>query len=370
MADFAVEVQKNDKSAESFVTPCSYAGFFLHFTERIAGDYSALSEHRQNGTAERNASMKLKNKIIESVALVLPLLLAVICLAFVSMGSHQASLPIPMPQEFVGEYSYDGENWQELTEKSDISALNGDLFLRGHFLREIKAGWQLHFYRNHIGVSAKVNGEQFYIDAMLAIPNLDTGLFVSMCAREWMGFLVPEISTQDVVEIRLHNPHVIGNKTAYRDFLTTLCSGMLGTNFLQKNLETYGNLPRVIGGLLAVASLLFIGAAIAAVVVRIPISSKLFKLGFLILCAGGFIAFDTIDLSFWSELNAFSTYAQLLCMMMAVFFLEYFVSDFFAGKRHMIAKVAVGGSALLNSVLFILSFSGRCRDRHGSHRVG
>ena len=302
--------------------------------------------------------MELKNTIIESVALVLPLLLAVICLAFVSGGSQQASLPIPMPQEFVGEYSYDGENWQELTEESDISALNGDLFLRGNFLREMKAGWQLHFYRNHIGVSAKVNGEQFYMDTMLAIPDLDTGLFASMCAREWMGFLVPGISTQDVVEIRLHNPHVIGNKTAYRDFLMTLCCDMPGTNFFQKHLATYGNPSRVIGGLLAVVSLLFIGAAIAAVVVRIPISNELFKAGLLILCAGGFIAFDTIDLSFWSELNAFSTYAQLLCMMMAVFFLEHFISDFFEGRRRIMAKGAVVLSALTDSILFIISFTG------------
>ena len=302
--------------------------------------------------------MKLRNKIIESVALVLPLLLAVICLAFVSMGSHQASLPIPMPQEFVGEYSYDGENWQKLTETSDISALKGDLFLRGNFLREMKAGWQLHFYRNHIGVSAKVNGEPFYMDTMLTIPNLDTGLFVSMCAREWMGFLVPEISTQDVVEIRLHNPHVIGNRTAYRDFLMTLCCDMPGTNFFQKHLEIYGNPSRVIGGLLAVVSLLFIGAAIAAVVVRIPISTKLFKVGLLILCAGGFIAFDTIDLSYWSELNAFSTYAQLLCMMMAAFFLEYFISDFFKGRKRTIAKGAAVLSALTDCILFIISFTG------------
>lgn len=302
--------------------------------------------------------MKLRNKIIESVALVLPLLLAVICLAFVSMGSHQASLPIPMPQEFVGEYSYDGKSWQKLTEKSDISALKGDLFLRGNFLREMKAGWQLHFYRNHIGVSAKVNGEPFYMDTMLTIPNLDTGLFVSMCAREWMGFLVPEISTQDVVEIRLHNPHVIGNRTAYRDFLMTLCCDMPGTNFFQKHLEIYGNPSRVIGGLLAVVSLLFIGAAIAAVVVRIPISTKLFKVGLLILCSGGFIAFDTIDLSYWSKLNAFSTYAQLLCMMMAAFFLEYFISDFFKGRKRTIAKGVVVLSALTDCILFIISFTG------------
>ena len=302
--------------------------------------------------------MKVKNKIMEYIMLVLPLLLAVVCIASVSIGSQQASLPVPMPQEFIGEYSYDGENWQAITENADISALDGDLFLRGHFLRDMKASWQLNFYRNHIGVSLKVNGEQIYMDSMLSIPNMDAGLFASMCAREWIAFPVPEISAQDIVEVRLHNPHAVGNKTAYKDFLTTLCSGMPGTNFLQKNIEAYGKSSRVAGGMLAAASLMFIGAAISAVVVRIPISNKLFKLGLLILSAGGFIAFDTIDLSFWSELNALNTYAQLLCMMMAVFFLEYLVSDFLTDRTQMIVKWVVGFSALINSVLFILSFTG------------
>lgn len=302
--------------------------------------------------------MKSKNRIIESIVLVLPLLLALICLVYVSVGSHQASLPVPMPQELIGEYSYDGENWQELTENADISALDGDLFLRGHFLRDMKNGWQLRFYRNHIGVSIKLNGEPIYADAMLCIPDLDTELFVSMCAQEWMGVLVPEISTQDTIEIYLHNPHVIGNRSAYRDFLTTLCSDMPGTNILQQNLAAYGKPQRVIGGILAAASLMFIGAAIAAVIVCIPISNMLFKFGLLTLCAGGFIAFDTIDLSFWSELNVFNTYTQLLCMIMAVFALEHFFSDYFADKKRIVVKAAVWISALFNSVLFILSFAG------------
>ena len=45
--------------------------------------------------------MKFKNKIIESIFLIFPLLLALICLASVSFGTHQASLPIPMPQELI-----------------------------------------------------------------------------------------------------------------------------------------------------------------------------------------------------------------------------------------------------------------------------
>ena len=119
-----------------------------------------------------------------------------------------------MPQELVGEYSYDGENWQPLTEESDISALNGDLYLRGTFLREMEEGWQLNYYRNHIGASIKVNGELIYQDDILSIPNLNPELFSSMCARAWAGTLVPAIGTEDLIEICLHNPHMYGNSRA------------------------------------------------------------------------------------------------------------------------------------------------------------
>ncbi|MBO5917256.1 MAG: hypothetical protein J6Q14_00610, partial [Oscillospiraceae bacterium] len=168
--------------------------------------------------------MRIRKQHLGYISFLVPLLLALICVMSVSLGSYQAMLPIPMPQEFIGEYSYDGENWQPLTEESDISALKGDLYLRGTFLREMAEGWQLNFYRNHIGIQIAVNGQQIYQDDILAIPGLKPELFASMCARAWMGTLVPAIGTEDTVEIYLHNPHICGNKTAYRDFLTTLCS--------------------------------------------------------------------------------------------------------------------------------------------------
>ena len=165
--------------------------------------------------------MKIKKSHLEYVGFAIPLLLAVVCLVSVTLGTHQAMLPIPMPQEFIGEYSYDGENWQTLTEESDISALRGDLYLRGTFLREMGEGWQLNYYRNHIAAGIKVNGETIYQDDILAVPNVSTKLFASICARSWVATLVPAIGPEDVIEIRLHNPHCYGNKTAYRDFLAT-----------------------------------------------------------------------------------------------------------------------------------------------------
>ena len=302
--------------------------------------------------------MKVKKRRLEYIGFVLPLLLALLCLLSATRNNYQASLPIPMPQEFIGEYSYDGETWQPLTDESDISALKGDLYLRGTFLREMGEGWQLNYYRNHIGISLKVNGELIYQDDILSIPDLKPELFASMCARAWMGTLVPDIGTEDIVEIYLHNPHVCGNETAYRDFLTTLCSDPVEWSILELNLAPHGEQFRILGVLFAAVSLMLLGAAIAAAIMRIPVGGVLLKLGLLTLFTGGYVAFDSIDVSYWSDLNIFNTYTCQLCMMLAAFCLCHFVSDTLTGKKQRAAKIAVLLSALLNSVLILLSFIG------------
>jgi len=302
--------------------------------------------------------MSIKSRRLEYIVFVLPLLLALICLLSVTFNHHQASLPIPMPQEFIGEYSYDGENWQTLTEKSDISALKGDLYLRGTFLREMDEGWQLNYYRNHIGARIKINGQMIYQDDILSIPDLKPDLFASMCARAWTGTLVPAIGVEDTVEIYLYNPHVCGNETAYRDFLTTLCSDPVEWSILELNLAPHGDHFRILGVLFAATSLMLLGASIAAVIMRIPVGGTLLKLGLLTLFAGGYVAFDSIDVSYWSDLNIFNTYTCQLCMMLAAFCLFHFVNDSFTGKKQYTAKIVVLLSALFNSVLILLSFIG------------
>ena len=196
--------------------------------------------------------MKMKKQHLEHIGFLLPLLLALICLISVTLGNHQATLAFPMPQEFIGDYSYDGENWERLTEESDISAMKGDLYLRGTFLREMEDGWQLNFYRNHIGVQIKINGQQIYQYDILYYPDLKPDLFASMCVRAWMGTLVPAIGPEDTIEIYLHNPHDFGNKTAYRDFLTTLCSDPVEWSILGQNLAPHGDRFRILGAFFAV----------------------------------------------------------------------------------------------------------------------
>ena len=302
--------------------------------------------------------MKIKKQQLEYLGFVLPLLLALICLVSVTIHHHQAMLAIPMPQELIGEYSYDGEHWQTLTEQSDLSALKGDLYLRGTFLREMGEGWQLNFYCNHIGVGIKVNGQEIYLDDVLSIPNLKPELFASICGRTWRGTLVPAIGPEDIIEIHLHDPHSYGNETAYRDFLTTLCSDPVEWSILELNLAPYGERFRMLAVLFAATSLMLLGAAIAAVIVRVPVGGVLLKLGLLTLFTGGYVAFDTLDVSYWSELNVLNTYASQLCMMLAAFCLCHFVSDALTGTRQRTAKLAVLLSALFDSVLILLSFTG------------
>ena len=302
--------------------------------------------------------MKIKNRWLEYIGFALPLLLALICLISATINHHQASLPIPMPQELIGEYRYDGENWQPLTEEADLSALKGDLYLRGTFLREMAEGWQLNFYRNHIGIQIAVNGQQIYQDDILSISDLKPEMFASVCARMWMGTLVPAIGPEDTIEIYLHNPHTFGNRTAYRDFLTTLCSDPVEWSILELNLAPHGEQFRILGILFAATSLMLLGASIAAVIMRIPVGGTLLKLGLLTLFAGGYVAFDSIDVSYWSDLNVFNTYTCQLCMMLAAFCLCHFISDTLTGKKQRAAKTAVLLSALLNSALILLSFIG------------
>ena len=301
--------------------------------------------------------MKLKKHHLGYIVLAVPLLFALICIVSVSIGNHQAMLAIPMPQEFIGEYSYDGENWQTLTEEADISALKGDLYLRGTFLREMSEGWLLNFYLNHIGVLVKVNGELIYQSDVIYFKDLKPEFFASVCARKWSATIVPAIGTDDFIEIQLHNPHSLGNKTAYRDFLTTLCSDPVGSNLLEQNLAPHGDRFRILGIFLAASSLLLLGAAIVALIAHIS-AGKLFQLGLLTLFIGGYVFFDSIDISYQSELNVFNTYASQLCMMLAVFSLCHFVSDNLTGRKQRVAKIAVFASALLSCVLIALSFVG------------
>ena len=183
----------------------------------------------------------MNNKYIKIVAIIMPILIAVICLTLAVRNDNQASMPIPMSLTFTGEYSYDGDNWYPYNKDSDMSALDGDIAVKGHFDVDISEGAILNFYCNHIGVSMYVNGEQVYMDAPTEIKNYGIDLMPSMCGKRWAQILCPEITEEDEVEFRFINYHKYGNKEAYKELLTTCLIAPLDKTVLETYLKPYIN---------------------------------------------------------------------------------------------------------------------------------
>lgn len=122
-----------------------------------------------------------------------------------SRQSHQAVMSIPMPVHFTGEYSQSGGEWQMLDAKTDLSSYNGAVTLRGRFDTELLEGAEIRFYLNHIGVDIYRDGEILYESIHEKFPD--------MCGSTWVSWVLPAASPEDVLEIRLYNPTVLGTGT-------------------------------------------------------------------------------------------------------------------------------------------------------------
>ena len=296
-----------------------------------------------------------KNNWIVSLLL---FLLSAICLLTVVLRGNQSSLSKPLLQIFTGEYSWDGEVWYPLDDNADLNALDGDLFLRGHFSYDIFDGGRLYYYQNHIGVTIYLNGELLLIDTISECEEEGLALEPSMCGRRWDYIMPPSITTEDVVELRLHNPHSHGNSSAYRDFLNTLYNSPNTSYILESYLKPYSSPLQMAGIVLVIVALMLLGAALASRVLRVPMGGSLWKYGLLTLFMGGFVILDTVGISFVSELVVFNTYARQLCMMLAVYCMGLCVCGTLTGKPRKTAKTAMLLSALLDGILIVLSFTG------------
>ena len=151
---------------------------------------------------------KRRNTIIAILEQILPVILAVICVLVMTINTHQSLLAIPLPLNFEGEYSFDGgENWQVLTAASDLSTDQGDLLLRGHFDEDLFPGAILYLYRDHFGITFKVNGELNFMSIqseILTMGEVGKSYLADTCGRDWtlVGF-ENGLYKADIVEIHL-----------------------------------------------------------------------------------------------------------------------------------------------------------------------
>ena len=301
----------------------------------------------------------MNNKYIKTALCLIIVLLALISLIIVVKNDNQASMPIPLKLTFTGEYSYDGDTWYEYNEECDMSAFDGDVIIKGHFDEEIFEGVILNFYRNHIGVSMYVNGEQVYMDAPTEIKNYGKDLMPSMCGKQWEQILCPEITVADEVEFHLTNYHKYGNKEAYREFLSTFLLAPLDNAVLENYLKAYINPFEIMGIVLLIVGLMFIGSAIYAAVFKSEMAIRLLKLGGMTLFMGGYTLLDVIMIYFSNELLVIRTYGGQLCLMLGVYFGGIIVCDAIKGKHRKVAEMVLGVSGIINILLIAFVISGK-----------
>ena len=291
--------------------------------------------------------------------MIMPVLLALICLIVVVKNNNQASMPIPRALIFAGEYSYDGENWYSYDENSAISALEGDLTVRGHFDVDISEGEILNIYCNHIGVSIYVNGEQVYMNTPAELRNYGADLMPSMCGKRWEQILCPVITTADEVEFQFINYHKYGNKEAYKETLSTSFLAPLDKTILESYLKPYITPFEMTGNTLLIVGIMLLGSALFAVVLRNGMSARLFKTGIMTLFLGGYIVLDVMTINLGDELLVMKTYGSQLCLMLGVYFLGLYVCDELIAKHKKAAELVMGLSGIVNILLIAITISGK-----------
>lgn len=302
---------------------------------------------------------KLSQRNIDVFLPLLAVLLGMLIMGLQKPISVQSAMAIPMPQSFLGEYSYDGMNWYPLETGAEISAMNSNLYLRGHFERAIPQNCRLYFYCDHIGSGISVNGKLLEQDILLEIEQFGMKIQPSMCSREWKFHYFPEeVPTDALVEIRLKNPHTFGNKDAYTYFLETLCCTPNEQDFLAKNLAPAAHRDNVIGIILAIAGVLLLCSALVSVFLRVPVEITVVQTGLLAVFAGGSVLLDTIDLSFRSDNHILNTYGWQICIMYTVYLFGCMMRDLLTGKRKQLVTLVTAISAAVDIVLILASFAG------------
>ena len=290
---------------------------------------------------------------------VISILLAVLCTAYVVKNSNQAFMAVPMEVTFTGEYSYDGEKWHPYTEKSQVSALKGDIVFRGNFKEEIFEGSVFNFYCNHIGMSMYINGELVFIDSLTELKNTGADIVPSLCGKVWQQFLVPAIATNDQVEIHFTNIHKHGNKHAYQEAMADIFIGPDDNKILPNYLGEYIKPVKTIGYALLIVSFLLLGATVCACAVKFEGISKLAIMWLITVFAAGYVLSDIMTMSIIVETITLKTYSRQLCMMLGLFFVQLGASKILSGKTKKMTDILLGASGLLNVVIIAIATIGK-----------
>ena len=291
---------------------------------------------------------------LKIVGVILILFAAGALLWYGNATSNQAEPALVAQVYFDGEYRIADGQWQEIVEGEHIPATKGDVTLRGNFhiltpygdyVGIYSGDMPIALYTDHINLTFyEGENEPFVID-------MENPLYGdSACGMNWTAYTLTSTS-EEPIEILIHNPHSFGNETAIDELLSNTA---LWTDIeFEKGVLNSGNTQRYIGLLFSIVSLIVLGTALCSTLIHIKNSKIIWVLGIVILFAGTYLSFSAEGVSFWSESIVSNTTILGCSMMFYMLFLSMALVHLLKGTKR-IGTITVAAMGLIDAVLFIL----------------
>ena len=305
----------------------------------------------------RKRGMKLrpvKATTLAVAGVVLLLFSAVILLWHGNANSMQAMPALVAQVYFDGEYRITDGEWQEIEKGKHIPSTEGDVTLRGNFHIRTPDGEYVGIYSDSIPIALYTNhinltiyegeNEPFLMD-------VENPLYGdSACHEDWTAYTLTS-SSEEPIEILIHNPHRFGNETAIDEMLS---STALWTDIgFEKGVLESGDTQRDIGLLFAIISLIVLGTALFSTLIHIKNSKIIWLFGIVILFAGAYLSYSADGVSFWSESVVSNTTILGCSMMFYMLFLSIALVHLLKDTK-VFAVITVTVLGVFNAVLLVL----------------
>lgn len=312
-------------------------------------------------TKLRKFFRKAKTAPVILIGCILLIFVCLLSLWSVCLHSNESTASIPMRAVFRGDYRIGDGEWRPIREGEKISAVQGDVTLKGFFeiltpdgesLGRVEGGVSINFYFNHIGGEIRVGEETYTFDAENPLAGAD------MCGEMWIEYAYPDVEAE-TVEITLKNPHSFGNESAVNEFLENFYFGSRNAvaSYIAPRYDPY----RIIGFFIIAVSLILFGFAVVASALRLSDNKILWILSAWMAFTGGYYMLETLDVALWVESVVFTTFTTQICLMLSVFFLGQFTRNCLTGKRRKAATVAQGILGVLVALFAIAAACGAIR---------
>ncbi len=303
----------------------------------------------------KEAKLSFVNKTtLWVIGIIVMLFLAVMLLWHENANSMQATPALVAEVYFDGEYRISDGQWQKIVKGNHISSTKGDVTLKGNFHMLAPDGEYVGIYSGDIPIALYTNhinltfyegkNEPFTID-------IENPLYGdSACHEDWNAYTLTSTS-EEPIEILIHNPHNFGNETAIDDMLSNTA---LWTDIdFEKGVLEDGKTQRDIGLLFVIISLIVLGTALFSTLIHIKNSKIIWLFGSVIFFAGTYLSYSADGVSFWSESVVSNTTILGCSMMFYMLFLSVALVQFLKSSK-LIGAAAVTMLGVVNAVLLVL----------------